>query len=115
MISLEHLQKILRSFMLSDIRRFSMFDSASTRPYTISAIHTYNLYLKKQYLIWDRGQDHLTVDDSKALEVLEELSLLFLEILKASDERDAARLEKILQDMQVESELTKWLVSRLKQ
>jgi len=114
MISLEHLQQILASFMAQDLRRYSMFDSSATRPYTISAMHTYNVYLKKGYLVWNKDQNTLTVDDSKALEVLEDLSSLFLDILKASDDRSAERLEKILADMQTETELHKWLVSVLK-
>jgi len=94
MISEEDAGKHLASFAMQDLRRFAMFDSTSTRPYTVSALHTYGVYERCGFLtIGDDGL--LTCDRSKAPLVLAELSAVFDEILKAEDERDGAALEAV--------------------
>jgi len=113
-ISLERAQNALISFVIQDLRRFASFDAAATRPYTISAISTYNTALEKHFLVWDRDHDILSVDYSKTLDLLGEFSSFFEQILQAEDDKAADKIEKALHDMQLESDLTRWLVAKLK-
>lgn len=46
---------------------------------------------------------------------LEVLSKQFVGVLDAEDENDGAALEKVLDDMQTETDFTRWIVSKLNQ
>ena len=41
------------SFMLQDLRRFQMYDSSATRPYTVSAIANYERAARLGYIALD--------------------------------------------------------------
>lgn len=112
LIHLEDLQKTLFNFAASDLRRFVMFDSEGTWPYTISAINTYKTYEDLEYIT--RKDDKLVLNDQKTLEVLTEFQKQFEEILDAEDEGDGEKLEQLLSQMQEKTEMVDWLVEKLK-
>lgn len=90
-----------------------MFSSSATLPYTISAIHTYTLYSRIGYISLTEDKSSITINHSKALQALQELSLLFERILDAEDARNGDELASILQEMRNESEVVSWLVQKL--
>ncbi|EDQ91547.1 uncharacterized protein MONBRDRAFT_31533 [Monosiga brevicollis MX1] len=108
----EDMAKHLASFALQDLRRFANFDSSATRPYTISAISTYKLYLETGFVT--RVGDQLEFHLDKYMNVLDACQQRFEAILDAEDAHDGAALEKILEEMQQESELVHHLVQMLK-
>jgi hypothetical protein len=57
--------------------------------------------------------ERLVMNDEKAFVVLEFAQKLFEMILDAEDEYDGQRLEQILNEMQEETHIVKWLVSKL--
>lgn len=108
-------QRYLSTFALQDLRRFAMFSASATRPYTISAINTYKTYEKVGYITRKNGGsgDSLTIDDSKALEVLGIFSKQFERILSAEDALDGEAIEEIRHEMEAETPFITWLVSKL--
>ncbi|BDA45526.1 hypothetical protein COCOBI_07-3130 [Coccomyxa sp. Obi] len=87
------------SFMLQDLRRFLMFDSSATRPYTVSAMACWKRASDLGYITLDPS-NKVTIDDSKVLAFLAESSTVFETILDAEDRSDGATIEKVLADME---------------
>ncbi|CAL8470879.1 g10421 [Coccomyxa elongata] len=87
------------SFMLQDLRRFQMFDSSATRPYTVSAMACWKRASDLGYITLD-ASNKVTIDDSKVLVFLAESSKVFETILDAEDRSDGATIEKVLADME---------------
>jgi hypothetical protein len=110
-LSKNELKDAVFGFMATDLRRFANYKSEATRPYTISAMYNYRVYEKTSYLSIVDGE--LIVDESKVFEVLEILQKKFNEILDAEDAKDVDKLQNILDEMQNESPLVKWLVKTL--
>ena len=58
-ITHEHLQATLQqslaSFMLQDLRRYAMFDSSATRPYTVSAMACWARAQQLGYISLDKA------------------------------------------------------------
>jgi hypothetical protein len=96
---------------VSELRRFAMFDSTALRPYIISAISCYKHFERLGYITLK--DERLVLNDEKALSFLEFAQTLFESILDAEDEMNGQRLEQILNEMQEESLIVKWLVSKL--
>jgi len=109
--SLAEVQKQLLGFALGGLRRFSMFENSSTRPYTISAIDTYRSYEKTGFFTLVNEKIH--VHPEHTVENLTHFTRLFEQVLDAEDALDGKRIEQLLADMQSESRLTKWLVQQL--
>ncbi len=101
----------LFSFAASDLRRFANFDSQATRPYTISAINTYNVYEKTGYI--SKKGNKLVINEDKVPEVFDILADQFDQFLNAEDQEDGQFLRNLLTKMQKEGELVKWLVGQL--
>jgi len=105
-------KKHLLTFALQDLRRFSNFTQSTTRPYTISAINTYKVYEEKGYL---KFQDSvLVLDESKAIDVISELSKQFCVVLDAEDALDGDKIENILKEMEKETPFIHNLVASMK-
>lgn len=110
-LTLKELHKNLFNFAASDLRRFIMYDSVATRAYIISALNTYKIYEQFGYITLHNNKLHL--DDNRVLKVLDFFSDQFEDILNAEDIEDTDKLKKILNDMQKECDLVKWLVEKL--
>jgi hypothetical protein len=105
------LQQQLGSYAIAELRRFAMFDSTSLRPYIISAMSCYKHFERLGYI--KIVNDRLIMNDEKALAVLEFAQKLFETILDAEDRLDGQQLETILKEMQEETHIVRWLVSKL--
>jgi hypothetical protein len=57
--------------------------------------------------------ERLVMNDEKSLEVLDFAQKLFETILDAEDEYNGQKLEQILNEMQEETHIVKWLVNKL--
>lgn len=108
------LKRTVGNFVLSDLRRFQMWDSAPTMPYRISAQSCWRRAADIGYLsLNDQGK--VVMDDSKVDEFLAACSKQFEAILDAEDKGDGAAIEAVLQDMQsaAEAPIVKHLVNEL--
>ena len=65
MFDRQFLDKLLASYMCSELRRFSMFDAQSTWPYTINAIGCFKIFFDTEYLRLNIENDRLVCDLSK--------------------------------------------------
>jgi len=99
-LSLPELQRHVLQFAMDGLRYFAKFTSQPMQPYIIFQIHAYNVYLKNHFFTFHDLK--ISVDLSKVLDVLDDFSSLFEEVLRCCDEQnaDGARgLEQILQTM----------------
>jgi len=110
-ISLDDLKKHQIHFALGGLRRFASFDHSATRPYTISAIDTYRTYQQTSFLKLEQNRLHFHLD--KVMENMKEFLRQYEEILDAEDAFDSAKIQLLLENMQKETEVTKWLVAQL--
>ncbi|EIE20277.1 hypothetical protein COCSUDRAFT_67562 [Coccomyxa subellipsoidea C-169] len=107
-------QGAVASFMLQDLRRFQMFDSSATRPYTVSAMACWKRAADLGYITLDT-HNKVTIDDSKVLAFLDESSRVFETILDAEDRSDGPTIEKVLADMEAAetAPIVKFLIDEL--
>ncbi|PSC75363.1 ciab isoform A [Micractinium conductrix] len=95
----EECERLLCCFLLSDLRRFAAWGSATTRPYTVTAVSCWSRAAAVGLVALDGG-GRLVFHHSKASAFLEDNSRLFEQILGAEDARDGAALEATLQQME---------------
>eukprot|EP01023_Acetabularia_acetabulum_P036360 TRINITY_DN3433_c0_g1_i4.p2 TRINITY_DN3433_c0_g1~~TRINITY_DN3433_c0_g1_i4.p2 ORF type:complete len:186 (+),score=27.15 TRINITY_DN3433_c0_g1_i4:194-751(+) len=95
MIDEAQMNRYLCSFMLQDLRRFSMFDSSAIRPYTISAMQCWDNANKHGMVgITDEGKVKMQKGDPmKAF--IDYNSNLFEQILDAEDIQDVLTIQQI--------------------
>jgi len=114
MVNDEEMADNLQRFMLADLRRFDMWDSSSTYPYTISAINMFRTYIKTGYVSFNEDKSKLRLDRSKVYASLQELSALFERVLDLEDKRDVQGLHGVHGMMKKpDDEIIQWLVGKL--
>eukprot|EP01026_Neomeris_dumetosa_P044907 TRINITY_DN3804_c1_g1_i5.p3 TRINITY_DN3804_c1_g1~~TRINITY_DN3804_c1_g1_i5.p3 ORF type:complete len:119 (-),score=14.79 TRINITY_DN3804_c1_g1_i5:351-707(-) len=109
------MNRILTSFMLQDLRRFSMFESNAIRPYIISAMSCWD-QAKQLGMVGINEQDKVVVHKGEVMKkFLEKKSEQFEEILNAEDARDVEAIEATLARMEgsEQSETVQFLVDQL--
>ncbi|MEA3357045.1 MAG: hypothetical protein U9Q67_01280, partial [Patescibacteria group bacterium] len=111
MITLEILHLSMLNFAASDLRRFVMYDSEPLKSYTISALNCYKAYEKTGYITVKDNKLH--IDETKLINLLEFFQNQFEQILDATETRDSDKLDQILEEMQEQSGITKFLLSKL--
>ena len=112
MLTLPHLKECLAHFALDALRYFAKFRSAPLRPYIIFQIYAWKVYHKHGYLT-ENEAGLVEIDDSKTLAVLEEFSRTYEAILDCEDALDGAGLQRILDDMAVETDFIQRIVAKV--
>lgn len=105
------LKTALFNSMAFDLRRYVLWDSETLEPYRYSAMNAYKIFEKTGYL--SLKDDRMILDESKYAEALDALQANFERMLDYIDKMDAESMKKELQEMIKESDLIKWLVSKL--
>jgi len=105
------LKSALFNSMVFDLRRYVLWDSETLKPYRYSAMNAYKVFEKTGYL--SVKDDRLVLDEAKYSESLNELQDHFERMLGYIDKMEAESMKKELKDMSEESNLIKWLVSKL--
>mmetsp|Transcript_20019 Transcript_20019/g.60503 ORF Transcript_20019/g.60503 Transcript_20019/m.60503 type:complete len:574 (-) Transcript_20019:1909-3630(-) len=99
LLDLDQQKRTLANFMLTDLRRFEMWDSQPTMPYRLSAQKNWASAEELGYVKLNPN-GKVELDDDKTKLFLDDCSRRFKAILDAEDARDGGELEGILQDMQ---------------
>lgn len=105
------LKTALFNSMAFDLRRYVLWDSETLKPYRYSAMNAYKIFEKTGYL--SLKDDRMILDESKYADALDALQSNFERMLGYIDKMDAESMKKQLKEMMEESDLIKWLVSKL--
>eukprot|EP01024_Parvocaulis_polyphysoides_P063940 TRINITY_DN7415_c0_g1_i1.p1 TRINITY_DN7415_c0_g1~~TRINITY_DN7415_c0_g1_i1.p1 ORF type:complete len:126 (+),score=15.77 TRINITY_DN7415_c0_g1_i1:24-380(+) len=115
MITDTEMYRYLCSFMLQDLRRFSMFGTLALRPYIISAMSCWDDAQKIGMVeVGDDGK--IVINKGEAMKkFIEKKSAQFESILDAEDVYDGSKVESILAELEAseQSEMVQFLLGKL--
>eukprot|EP01025_Chloroclados_australasicus_P058244 TRINITY_DN7297_c0_g1_i1.p1 TRINITY_DN7297_c0_g1~~TRINITY_DN7297_c0_g1_i1.p1 ORF type:complete len:634 (+),score=93.26 TRINITY_DN7297_c0_g1_i1:202-1902(+) len=99
MITADEMYRHVCSYLLQELRRFSMFNASPLRPYIVSAMASFDS--GKQVGMVDFEDGKLVLNKGETMQkFLEGRSQLFENILDAEDVYDSEKIEEVLKDLE---------------